>query len=504
MKKLISIVLLLCMLIGVFSLSASATDAAPTAIDLEAAEAYWADYTTGQFIVNADATVYEIATAEQLMGLSMALENGIDDETWTKGKTFKLICDIDLNPGIDWVKYRQQMMDEEYTGETQTPVNVWLGFDKFYGVFDGQGHTIKGFWALEQSYETADPSEAREYGLFGGRMFRGSAVKNVIIDDGFISGQGTNAIGGIAGVFIHDKSAKDDKTTLDDGILVDNVYFGKNFTMDFRKNTNKQAGAVASSFYFLAKDKSTDYTLDATIRNYVFAGHFAAGGFYSGPVLGQWTGWAINQCSYNITLTDSLVTGTYEGIKPDGVEGKSPMGAKTVTDSYDFGNGATQSIPEGKEDKFVMTTSYGMLPVATANMFAKYSYQATTATDNKYSIRLIGEIASLNYKSVDFKVKITKASGGTSADWGYGADGYTNAKTVYTSLIANNETVTPADLNKGIIDGENSRFYVLTLNDLDVNETYTITVSTVWTLTDGNVVESASTKTLTPEPWVAE
>ena len=71
-------------------------------------------------------------------------------------------------------------------------------------------------------------------------------------------------------------------------------------------------------------------------------------------------------------------------------------------------------------------------------------------------------------------------------------------------MIANGETITPADLNKGIIDGENSRFYVLTLNDLDVNETYTITVSTVWTLKDGTVVESASTKTLTPEAWFAE
>ena len=248
--------------------------------------------------------------------------------------------------------------------------------------------------------------------------------------------------------------------------------------------------------------------LDVTFEGVVFAGYFKGGLYYAGAFIGQTGYYFRNDYKYTLYITDCLVTGTYVDTRVDIGDTSKTFNEfgwnKSLTDSYDYGNGKAQSIPSGKEDKFVMTTRYGMLPVATANMFAKYFYQSTTATDNKYSIRLIGEIASLNYKSVDFKVKITKASDGTSADWGYGANGYINSETAYTSLIANGETITPADLNKGIIDGENSRFYVLTLNDLDANETYTITLSTVWTLTDGTVVESASTRTLTPEPWVAE
>ena len=75
-------------------------------IDTAKAEAYWTDETNGQFVKNATATEYEISTAEQLLGLSLAMENNANDNTWTEGKTFKLTADIDLNPGVDWAAYK--------------------------------------------------------------------------------------------------------------------------------------------------------------------------------------------------------------------------------------------------------------------------------------------------------------------------------------------------------------------------------------------------------------
>lgn len=73
MKKIISLALIVCMLLSIaLPLSVSAASSAP-AIDKAAAEAYWTDATNGQFIKNASATVYEISTAEQLLGLSLAI-----------------------------------------------------------------------------------------------------------------------------------------------------------------------------------------------------------------------------------------------------------------------------------------------------------------------------------------------------------------------------------------------------------------------------------------------
>ena len=507
MKKLTSIVLLLCMLIGVFSLSASATTPESIAIDTAAAEAYWTDASTGQFIVNADATVYEISTAEQLLGLSLAMENNNKDQTWTEGKTFKLTADIDLNPGVDWAAYKAAQL-EGTTYEGVAPVNRWMSLDNFYGSIDGQGHTVNGLWTDNTDAKAGDVAH---YAVFGGSMYPclqedgtySNSVKNIVLDNGYIKNGSKNGRGvaGVAGV-IRMLAQENCSYTLE------NIYVGKNYTVDGRttQSSNVQIGGVAIGWYNTGNSANP---MKINYTNVVFAGHVegsTAVTKYDGVFAGIWrVNEASGKAKFNIKLTDCAFIGTGNELNMPVWGGHTPVGIDIkdyVTTDNSFTKEELQAVPAGLEGKWIETAE-GVMPVVVADMLTECAYQATTATEGKYSIRLIGEIASLNYKSVDFKVKITRADG-KSAYWGYDTDGYTNAETAYTSLIANNKTVTPADLNKGIIDGENSRFYVLTLNDLDVNETYTITVSTVWTLKDGTVVESASTKTLTPEPWVAE
>ena len=479
----------------------------PEIIDTVAAEKYWTDEENGQFTINYASDVYEISNAEQLLGLSLAMENNANDKAWTAGKTFKLTADIDLNPGIDWASYKMATLNpstdianvSEYYATIQTPTNVWLSLDTFYGVFDGQGHTIKGIWAL--GAPNGNASATAEWGVFGGRVYRGSAIKNVILDDGYISSSGSGVYGGIVGSFRH-SAGTDDTSTLDDGVLFANIYIGENFTIDASANTSKQSGGIVSGGAHEA-DSSNDVAsmLDVTFRNIVFAGHFKGGNYYSSTILGQWSGWFANQRKYNINMTDCVITGMYENTAPNGgAATASQFGGKSLKNCYDFGNEKEQSIEQGLEGRFIKTAK-GIMPVAVADMFAKYAYQATSAKDGKYSIRIIGEITSLEYDSVDFKISITRSSDGKSAAWGYGANEYVNAKTVYNSVLANGKSVTAATFNQGFLDDENGKLYVLILNDLDINETYTISVSTVWTLLDGSVIESSTIQTVTPEPW---
>ena len=122
--------------------------------------------------------------------------------------------------------------------------------------------------------------------------------------------------------------------------------------------------------------------------------------------------------TFNIKLTDCAFIGTgnelnmpvWGGHTPDGIDIKD-----YVTTDNSFTKEELQAVPAGLEGKWIETAE-GVMPVVVADMLTECVYQATTATEGKYSIRLIGEIASLNYKSVDFKVKITRADG-KSAYW---------------------------------------------------------------------------------------
>ncbi len=120
MKKIVSIILMLTMLLSVFAISGVADETA------EAPEitpdVSWYDET---------ATTYTLADAADLLGFAGMIGEGNDFD----GKTVELAADIDLNPG--------------YNGESDAPTNVWpdtVATKNFHGTFDGKGHYISGIY----------------------------------------------------------------------------------------------------------------------------------------------------------------------------------------------------------------------------------------------------------------------------------------------------------------------------------------------------------------------
>ena len=474
----------------------------PEKIDVVAAEAYWTDAENGQFIKNATATEYEISTAEQLLGLSLAMENNANDKAWTQGKTFKLTKDIDLNPGVDWDLYNKQQLYPlgnvcEHYIALQAPTNEWKSLDHFYGTFDGQGHTVSGVWGLNAPNGTGANGTA-DWGVFAGVAYKGTQVKNVILDNGYVSANNNQVFGGIVGLYRHLLGANDknDVNSIDDGILLENIYIGGNFTVNASAvPSGKQTGGIIGSGWHAAGSTSgVDYKLDVTLRNIVFDGSFIGSEACSndGVIQGynrQTTG---STYYYNTSMINCVVTGTYSNVDTNAI-----FNATNKTNDFV----KPTEITDDMMGEWIETEK-GIIPVVVADMLARYAYQATTVNNGVYSIRIIGEVASLEYESVDFKITLTRESDGKSAIWGYGSNGYVVSKTAYNSVIANGMHVTADALNGEIIEGSDNKLYVLTLNDLDANETYTISVSTVWTLLDGTVIEGGAVKCFTPEPFV--
>lgn len=96
-------------------------------------------------------------------------------DTWSQGKEFRLTSDLDLR-GTDFVSV-----------------------PTFGGLFDGQGHTIKG-WSVSHSVSNV--------GVFG-IVQPGAVVKNLQVTGSIVSAGTQDVLGGIAGTnygTIHDCS----------------------------------------------------------------------------------------------------------------------------------------------------------------------------------------------------------------------------------------------------------------------------------------------------------
>lgn len=119
-------------------------------------------------------TIY-ISTAEELKRLADEVNAG-DGKS---GKTYLLMNDIDLSGYANWTPIGTRYA---LAGSTEYP---------FAGVFDGQGHTVRGL-------------SSRENGLFG--MVNGESeqakaqVKNVVIENPNVTSNGI-AVGAIAGMY---------------------------------------------------------------------------------------------------------------------------------------------------------------------------------------------------------------------------------------------------------------------------------------------------------------
>ncbi|MEL5895213.1 DUF6562 domain-containing protein [Bacteroides sp. GD17] len=122
--------------------------------------------------------VFEISTAKQLCALQKLINQNISDAVTTNNTytyaTYKLTADINLN-NHQWM-----------------PLGIFnMGGMAFYGVFDGQGHTISGL----------NVSESQKYYVgFIGYVQNGGIVKHLTVKGEVeYTGTGGASIGGIAG-----------------------------------------------------------------------------------------------------------------------------------------------------------------------------------------------------------------------------------------------------------------------------------------------------------------
>lgn len=124
---------------------------------------------------------YQIATTEQLIAMGQ--------DTELQFKNFVLVSDIDLDPNLpgnrvfdDALIARDEIEGDNITSYPGTT---------FWGVFDGQGHTIANLHIAGKS--------GRDIGLFG---VMGGLVKDLVLTDVAISGSRCGAIAGSNGGLI--------------------------------------------------------------------------------------------------------------------------------------------------------------------------------------------------------------------------------------------------------------------------------------------------------------
>ena len=158
-KKLLSLLLALCLAIVLVPMSAFAEETAADSWD-GTADTSW--YTSSP-----DASEYHISTAEQLAGLAQ-LVNADPGTTNFAGKAFYLENDLDLS-GHEWISIG--------TGRGGTQPKY-----SFCGVFDGQGHVISNLYSRESYVEGADESHNLLRNALFGNVYNGE-VKNLGVAD---------------------------------------------------------------------------------------------------------------------------------------------------------------------------------------------------------------------------------------------------------------------------------------------------------------------------------
>ena len=158
-KKLLSLLLTLCLAMALVPMSAFAEGTVADSWDGTADTSWYTDAP--------DASEYHISTAEQLAGLAQ-LVNADPGTTNFAGKTFYLENDLDLS-GHEWIS-----------------IGTVLGGDypeySFCGVFDGQGHVISNLYSHESYIEGADESHNLLRNALFGSVYNGE-VKNLGVAD---------------------------------------------------------------------------------------------------------------------------------------------------------------------------------------------------------------------------------------------------------------------------------------------------------------------------------
>lgn len=177
MKKVISLIMVMALALSMCTLPVNAAKASKV----------W-DGSVDTSWYTGKKTSYNISTPSQLAGLAKLVNNGNPME----GVMINLTADLVMNDTSNWKNWRTKAPKNKFT-----PIglsgNPGKGYTAFAGVFNGNGHTIKGLYVYN-GYVA---------GLFG--YLYGGVVSEVIIEESVIvsydNGKGKgNYAGGIAGI----------------------------------------------------------------------------------------------------------------------------------------------------------------------------------------------------------------------------------------------------------------------------------------------------------------
>ena len=443
MKRLLSLMLAAMMLFALVTVPAvaEATDEAATN-EAITPDTTWYDESKSEF---------EISTAAQLLGfveLAQTEANFGKDAAETK-KTVRLTADIDLNPGTTLRLGKGE--DGKYI-LPEKPVNVWKGFKSWKGIFDGNGHVISGVYiAAKCNY---DKKHASLFGI----VSSGGCVKNLIVENSFvltediISGDGQSAEGSTASGIAQ---------RVQYGATVENLW------VDMDVVTTGWTGGETAGVVGKIEDGGTNNTM----RNVVFAGTVAAlhtdlKQFNTSGAMGVSQILANQNWRMKASLDNVAMLGTT--LCREGLNGKLPicLNAKmseinlhavygkhaTIEDATTAGeywNYASTVNPDlNTEADFTYSVfAGGVIPTAvsrmlTANAIRVVGVQRHAESNAVQSLRFVAALRLPaeqlgNFEKVGFLIQIKEN----------GTDSYLirEGATVYTSIIANNATVTAGE-----------------------------------------------------------
>ena len=443
MKRLLSLMLAAMMLFALVTVPAvaEATDEAATN-EAITPDTTWYDESKSEF---------EISTAAQLLGfveLAQTEANFGKDAAETK-KTVRLTADIDLNPGTTLRLGKGE--DGKYI-LPEKPVNVWKGFKSWKGIFDGNGHIISGVYiAAKCNY---DKKHASLFGI----VSSGGCVKNLIVENSFvltediISGDGQSAEGSTASGIAQ---------RVQYGATVENLW------VDMDVVTTGWTGGETAGVVGKIEDGGTNNT----IRNVVFAGTVAAlhtdlKQFNTSGAMGVSQILANQNWRMKASLDNVAMLGTT--LCREGLNGKLPicLNAKmseinlhavygkhaTIEDATTAGeywNYASTVNPDlNTEADFTYSVfAGGVIPTAvsrmlTANAIRVVGVQRHAESNAVQSLRFVAALRLPaeqlgNFEKVGFLIQIKEN----------GTDSYLirEGATVYTSITANNATVTAGE-----------------------------------------------------------
>lgn len=347
--------------------------------------------------------VYYISDAADLLGFSYLTRSweaykdiyGFESqEDITKGKTFYLTADIDLNPG--WT-----------AGTSGTNLNIFCGIATMYGTFDGQGHTISGIY----NNKTMPSDVTSNYGLIG-TLHAGGKVCNLILKNGELIADADRTVGSVVGCVVGDNC------------VIENVYSDIAVTGADELAAGGLIGAVSGA--------------NLKLSNAVYLGNVTSAVGQVGDLIGQ------VGTDADVAVTDCVYATAAYGLTAQNVtETRVLVKAEELADEDTFC--ATYA-----DYDWAMVKDEIMMPVTVAEMLNYNVYvqeSETPDTENGVtSLRILSTLDSLKWSEIGFAVTVFFADG-RAVTQEYTTD------TVYTSITAAGESVTAAELEGAYIYG---------------------------------------------------